>query len=715
MVHIIIDDITPRIEYAVGSVATSEFIVPFPFFSDEDLVVQVDGVTQNISTYIVKGAGDSAGGSVEFDTAVTFATIVIYRDITIERVTDFPPSGPLQIDSLNTELDRQIAIDQQLHLGISDVNSEIDEVRGLLDLDIGGTLHHYSINAQVAAATIDPTVTYVQTAGYAVPGDGGAGIYRKVGFEPSHGGKIQSVDGAWWELAEPVPNVMMFGVDMTGATDSTTELTAALGYAAACTGLLTAPSGVVRLDSEVDLPHGVALRGAGMPMQPYPDASYPSGTTNGTWFFFNHTGIGFKIESVGTVFDIDPYNELVGFGTYRTQPAPTGGPYTANDHDFDIAIYSKYGMKISDIMLLNATRGILVTGIAAAERGSGRIDISRVYGHIFKVGIKLEYCYDICRISYINFGPFWCILDSNLWEYTKDNCTALTFGRCDNPHVDQVMAFAANAVLKIEWSTALHANLPGGTLNNGVFGAVQFDSGRTALRVAADVTAASMVINQFVAAGELDGTDPACFHIEGDAVDIRIAELRCVQSGVLFGRIEGIANRVRVANMGVFVSDTTASGSEQFILDADNYMHVDGYLYTDVLDDKMFGGDGIASGNVWRSYTPTARAGTGALASYTAEGSYRRVVETVEVRFEITITTNGTGAGYIAFDLPFISHSSGTAGYSVGTLRQVAGGMMGFAFVQPNATEAVLQLYNNSYPGGSGEIIAGSLTYRCAT
>lgn len=53
----------------------------------------------------------------------------------------------------------------------------------------------------VAVATNIPVViTTIVTNGYYDDGDGGAGIYKRVGAEPAHPGKFQSHDGAWWEL-----------------------------------------------------------------------------------------------------------------------------------------------------------------------------------------------------------------------------------------------------------------------------------------------------------------------------------------------------------------------------------------------------------------------------------------------------------------------------------------------------------------------------------
>lgn len=68
--------------------------------------------------------------------------------------------------------------------------------------------------------SIDPSVNFIRTAGYSTAGDGGAALYKRVASEPTHAGKVQSADGAWWELAERVVNYAMFGADLTGATPS---------------------------------------------------------------------------------------------------------------------------------------------------------------------------------------------------------------------------------------------------------------------------------------------------------------------------------------------------------------------------------------------------------------------------------------------------------------------------------------------------------------
>ncbi|GEM_PF-3392226 len=76
---------------------------------------------------------------------------------------------------------------------------------------VGGQLSNFDSRASVATATILPLVSYVRTAGYYAAGDGGAALYKRASSEPAHAGKVQSADGAWWELVEPVVTPFMFG------------------------------------------------------------------------------------------------------------------------------------------------------------------------------------------------------------------------------------------------------------------------------------------------------------------------------------------------------------------------------------------------------------------------------------------------------------------------------------------------------------------------
>ena len=108
-----IADNAARISYSVADgVTQTSFAVPFEFFDNDDLNVYVDGTLKAITTDYTVSGGDGSTGTITMTVvgASGGSTVVITRDITHERTTDFPVSGAFNIVALNTELDRLVAI-----------------------------------------------------------------------------------------------------------------------------------------------------------------------------------------------------------------------------------------------------------------------------------------------------------------------------------------------------------------------------------------------------------------------------------------------------------------------------------------------------------------------------------------------------------------------------------------------------------------------------
>lgn len=128
------------------------------------------------------------------------------------------------------------------------------------------------LSRSIAESAHVPTpIDGVRLMGYAAIFDGGGANYRRVTSEPSHAGKFQSADGAWWELAEAVPNVKMFGArgDYVLSTDAGTNDTTAIGnawaYALAVTGRLHISRGTYKYDgSTFDITGNLKVTGDGM-------------------------------------------------------------------------------------------------------------------------------------------------------------------------------------------------------------------------------------------------------------------------------------------------------------------------------------------------------------------------------------------------------------------------------------------------------------------
>lgn len=130
-----LSDNNPRVSYTVAQGATqTSFAVPFEFFDNDDLNFYVDGTLKTLTTHYTVSGGDGSTGTITTTTgnSVTGAsggsTVVVTRSIDLDRTTDFPSSGPFNIASLNTELDRLIAIN-------ADLNDELDRSIRLPDFD----------------------------------------------------------------------------------------------------------------------------------------------------------------------------------------------------------------------------------------------------------------------------------------------------------------------------------------------------------------------------------------------------------------------------------------------------------------------------------------------------------------------------------------------------------------------------------------------------
>tara|TARA_R100000234_G_C5000519_1_gene180137 strand:+ start:196 stop:1146 length:951 start_codon:yes stop_codon:yes gene_type:complete len=164
-----LSDNDPRISYTVAQGATqTSFTVPFEFFANSDLNVYVDGTLKTLTTHYSVTGGDGSTGTVTISVtgATGGSTVIITRSIGLDRTTDFPSSGPFNIASLNTELDRLIAIAADLKdqsdrsLKLIDYDSEVDTQVPLLASRKGKVL---GFNLTTGAAEAGPQISDVQT------------------------------------------------------------------------------------------------------------------------------------------------------------------------------------------------------------------------------------------------------------------------------------------------------------------------------------------------------------------------------------------------------------------------------------------------------------------------------------------------------------------------------------------------------------------------
>ncbi|MEO0621117.1 MAG: hypothetical protein AAFU49_11855 [Pseudomonadota bacterium] len=114
----------------------------------------------------------------------------------------------------------------------------------------------------IQATTVDAGLATIRTSGYAAPGDGGGGLYVRAGSEPQHSAKVQSADGAWWELVPQDGRVNVLQLGAARTTDGASPQTDAHpAFAAAIEFAERFDRGNIRTGIEIGVPPGRYLIG----------------------------------------------------------------------------------------------------------------------------------------------------------------------------------------------------------------------------------------------------------------------------------------------------------------------------------------------------------------------------------------------------------------------------------------------------------------------
>lgn len=238
----------PIIGYVANGV-TKSFAFPFAILSSKDLKVKVgaDVVTTGFS---IAGVGDRNGGSVTFTAAPASLTpIILYREVTLDRTTDYQENGDLLAIVLDDDLDRVwMALQDQLLLSDRALRSPLGETlqqlppaseRALMALAFdaaGNPIVVRGTNDGGAALALDLMDT--------APGKGAA----LVGYQQAGAGAVART--AQSKLRDVV-SVLDFGADPSYATDSTAAFQAAI-MAGAFNGTdILVPNGTYRIDGTI--------------------------------------------------------------------------------------------------------------------------------------------------------------------------------------------------------------------------------------------------------------------------------------------------------------------------------------------------------------------------------------------------------------------------------------------------------------------------------
>ena len=99
---------TARNQYIVTGSTETEFAYTFEVYNKNDLVVLKNSTTLSEgSNYTVSGVGSDSGGNITLAVGATAGDVItIYRDMALERTTDYQNSGDFLASEVNTDFDR---------------------------------------------------------------------------------------------------------------------------------------------------------------------------------------------------------------------------------------------------------------------------------------------------------------------------------------------------------------------------------------------------------------------------------------------------------------------------------------------------------------------------------------------------------------------------------------------------------------------------------
>jgi hypothetical protein len=331
-------------------------------------------------------------------------------------------------------------------------------------------------------------------------------------------------------------------------------------------------------------------------------------------------------------------------------------------------------------------------------------------GQPLEKGIFLDDCYDTVYID-CHFWLYWS-LNENVRNYTLANLTTLQTGRVDGLYLHNFFTIHAN----IGWKLVNNGT---GVVQRGYANLIYCDLGTRGVVIDSTADGCYFYASQLTCYGFLGSpSNPATANSYGltvasdnNRINISYADFEAFGYQAIY--LDGTGNSLQI-DSPYFANYAYRTGETAGIVNiAGNEIIFNGKVSDNPLPGRtLFSANTglVNSVDQWVSYAPTITTASGTITTLgSVSAFYLLHGNTVTINFYIPITTNGTGAGTINMSLP-INVKAGY--YSVGTGRETVNtGNQLSVEADSGGSVATIRTYNNLYPGSSGAILVGTVSY----
>lgn len=626
----------------------------------------------------------------------------------------------------------------------------------------------FATRVLAAGSSIPVSLPSIQTAGFATAGDGGSAIYYRGGT--STPGGFQSTDGQWWALERGDINVRQYGAVGNGVGDDTVAVRLAasvlqtavsVGGAGSTTpARMVFPSGVYKITGSINLQKiGAAMAGGTweVDMSGAVILFAAAGKTlfdclGSRWGKFiggqivgdsvNQPAIGIqpgRLYASPTFYGFGDgfHYDHVSFAGYWTRAAwyNLQGETQSYDHCFVSNAHPTGSAVITDgLNHLGA-----ITDFQAPAQAANAVESCIQHTFVscdFRVvngstmdfyGANQIHFYDSYAVSStscirnIALGTAGSIISDLHYDvHCELNTNNIEFLRTSSVgnftvegfYVNDIASQASNALIKVGANVAnlvvddgeIHtgsSTVPlfsgsvfwGGSIRGNSVSWLGMQNIDTALTFTAGLLGAYGAVNKVVVVGL---NAPRVLTLPPANGAPRGWELTVID---LLGLVTAV-NTINIVPAGADTINAVAGG---IFLNARN-------------DGVVFVTDGVSKWAIksrqssgYATYTPVVTASTGTITTVSATGRWRQFGKSVHLTMTITITTNGTGGGFLQVTLPALGNAADN--YVMAGRASAVSGKMLQGWVPSGLAVVRILDYAAVYPGANGEIIYLSGTY----